>query len=212
MMIHIWIMISAFKYEPSNILSPWNFFFFHSAQDNQISWCSFMSHTVWRRISVGAQVVEETHLWRSEQQIRLIRSQKSVSEGNMLLRRWEIDCGRLNKSWSVASDKSYMVAGTNPHLPLIRTNIERPATTFSLRIQTKQAIDYKYRSCEVFSSPLFASCERDLWGKKRGLKSKPTSHLWRKPHLCLHKRGGLPACLGGIWVILMLIFIQDNEM
>ena len=120
----------------------------------------------------------------------------------MLLRRWEIDCGRLNKSWSVASDKSYMVAGTNPHLPLIRTNIERPATTFSLRIQTKQAIDYKYRSCEVFSSPLFASCERDLWGKKRGLKSKPTSHLWRKTHFSVYtrERGGCqPAWVGFGW-------------
>ena len=174
---------------------------FFSLSSRQADFLMFLSHTVWRRLSVGAQVVEETHLWRSEQQIRLIRSQKSVSEGNMLLRRWEIDCGRLNKSWSVASDKSYMVAGTNPHLPLIRTNIERPATTFSLRIQTKQAIDYKYRSCEVFSSPLFASCERDLWGKKRGLKSKPTSHLWRKTYLCLHKRevGCQPAWVGFGW-------------
>ena len=43
-------------------------------------------------------------------------------------------------------------------------------TVFPLGIQNKQRIDFKHQSCEVFSSPLFASCETDLGGKKSGLK------------------------------------------
>ena len=43
-------------------------------------------------------------------------------------------------------------------------------TVFPLGIQNKQRIDFKHQSCEVFSSPLFASCETDLGGKNSGLK------------------------------------------
>ena len=57
----------------------------------------------------------------------------------MLLQRWEIDCGRLNKSWRVASDKSYMVAGTNPHLPSSEQTEEAP-TAFPPWIQNKISI------------------------------------------------------------------------
>ena len=62
--------------------------------------------------------MEESHFRRSKQQTRLIRPHKSETEGNMLLQHWEIDSGRPNKSWTVANDKSYTVAGTNPHLPV----------------------------------------------------------------------------------------------
>ena len=58
----------------------------------------------------------------------------------MLLQRWEIDCGRLNKSWRVASDKSYMVAGTNPHLPSSEQTEEAPTTAFPPWIQNKISI------------------------------------------------------------------------
>ena len=57
----------------------------------------------------------------------------------MLLQRWEIDSGRLNKSWRVANDKSYMVAGTNPHLPSSEQTEEAP-TAFPLWIQNKISI------------------------------------------------------------------------